>query len=452
MNASELIEMGMPVHLMTEAFGIFKSLSNQHRTEQITEIRSVIGRPLAYVAHPDWGSLARKLSSEKAKPGIVPTIIGTDIDPKAIMQLEDACKIPGVAYAALMPDAHVGYGVPIGSVLATDNLVSPAAVGVDIACRMRVSVLDIPADRLNTDKSTFIDTLNANTFFGLGVEADNNHVVMDDPTWNLIPLMRRLKDTAHKQLGTSGGGNHFVEFGVLTGLDHPAVKSDRAYVALMSHSGSRGTGSEVCKYYSRLAKAQLPVEYEELKHLAWLSLDSGDGMEYWNAMELMGRYAAANHEIIHQRVIRSLGATCLLTVENHHNWAWKEKINGQTLIVHRKGATPAGQGVLGVIPGDMMNSGFLVRGKGSPKGLYSASHGAGRAMSRTAAKEKFSWEEWTRVLTNNGVHIISAGLDEVPGAYKDIYQVMASQAELVEPIAEFKPKIVRMSGTGESED
>lgn len=192
---------------------------------------------------------------------------------------------------------------------------------------------------------------------------------------------------------------------------------------------------------------------KNLKHLAWLPLDEADGAEYWTAMNLMGRYAAANHACIHHHIARALGENPILDVENHHNFAWKEThtIDGQDreLIVHRKGATPAGEGVLGVIPGSMTAPGFLVRGKGQPDSLRSASHGAGRVMSRTQAKQSFTWSGTKKLLAEHGVDLLSAGIDEVPGVYKDIHAVMAAQTDLVETLARFDPKLVKMCPPGE---
>jgi tRNA-splicing ligase RtcB len=223
-------------------------------------------------------------------------------------------------------------------------------------------------------------------------------------------------------------------------------------VALLSHSGSRGTGSSVCDTYSNIARARLPKAYTELGRLAWLSLDSEAGQEYWAAMNLMGDYAAANHDVIHRLVTKLLGARIVTGVENHHNFAWKEVHNGRELIVHRKGATPAGKGVLGVIPGSMATPAYVVRGKGNPLSLNSASHGAGRRMSRTQARQQYSFRAVQKDLEKKGVHILSAGSDEVPGVYKDIDAVMAEQQDLVETIARFDPRIVKMSGDGKAED
>jgi tRNA-splicing ligase RtcB len=188
---------------------------------------------------------------------------------------------------------------------------------------------------------------------------------------------------------------------------------------------------------------------KELRHLAWLELDRDEGREYWRAMELMGRYASANHELIHRHVARHLGADVLAEIENHHNFAWVERHGGREVIVHRKGATPAGDGVLGVIPGSMAAPGYVVRGRGRPESLNSASHGAGRRMSRTAAKKQFTWHDAKRFLAEHNVDLISAGLDEAPMAYKDIDRVMAAQSDLVQTVARFDPRLVKMAPPGE---
>ena len=202
-------------------------------------------------------------------------------------------------------------------------------------------------------------------------------------------------------------------------------------------------------HYSRLAMRLHPDLPRDLRHLAWLDLDSDPGREYWAAMSLMGAYAAANHALIHQHLIRALGAGLLLDVENHHNFAWKEVHDGQEVIVHRKGATPAGQRDIGIIPGSMASPGFVVRGKGNDAALHTAAHGAGRRMSRRAAKEQFHWAQIRPYLREREVTLLSAGLDEVPMAYKDIHAVMAAQAELVEVLARFDPRLVKMAPAGE---
>ena len=214
-----------------------------------------------------------------------------------------------------------------------------------------------------------------------------------DHDWWVTRVTRENKDKAWKQLGTSGSGNHFVEFGLLT------LAAGRRRVGPRSRRVCRAAQPQRQPRHGRLGlldlqrhrRARLPKKYESLGRLAWLDLDSEAGQEYWAAMNLMGEYAAANHDVIHRLVSKLLGAKIIAGVENHHNFAWKETHGGKEVIVHRKGATPAGRGELGVIPGSMADPAFVVRGKGVAESLNSASHGAGRRMSRTAAKKKFTW-------------------------------------------------------------
>ena len=375
---------------------------------------------------------------------------GEGLEHEAVMQMENACLLPVAVAGALMPDAHVGYGLPIGGVLATENAVIPFAVGVDIACRMKLTVLDLPVEAIDGQRGRLVRALEEETRFGVGAtfRKRRQHPVMDQD-WTVSPVTIALKDKAWSQLGTSGSGNHFVEYGTLTlDRDDLGLKAG-VYLALLSHSGSRGTGAGVAEHYSKLALGRHGELPRELSHLAWLDLDSAEGQEYWAAMELMGRYAAANHELIHGHIARNLGVSVLLDIENHHNFAWRETHGGRELIVHRKGATPAAAGTLGIIPGSMGTPGYVVRGRGEPTSLNSASHGAGRKMSRTKAKEMFTWHEAKKFLTDRHVDLLSAGLDEVPMAYKDIGEVMAAQRDLVEPVARFNPRIVKMAPAGE---
>jgi tRNA-splicing ligase RtcB (3'-phosphate/5'-hydroxy nucleic acid ligase) len=375
---------------------------------------------------------------------------GSGFEPGSIEQMENACSLPVAVAGALMPDAHQGYGLPIGGVLATRGAVIPYAVGVDIACRMRLSVLDWPIRALDDKMQELKKAIEQETRFGIGATFRDRrqHAVMERD-WSFAKVVEELKDKAWSQLGTSGSGNHFVEFGTLT-LAHEEIGLQRGvYLALLSHSGSRGTGAAIARYYSELARQTLTGHPKHLQHLAWLELDSEAGQEYWMAMELMGLYAAANHELIHQHLAAHLGADVIASVENHHNFAWKETHFGRELIVHRKGSTPAAKGALGVIPGSMASPAYLVRGLGQPESLNSAAHGAGRQMSRKAAKRAFNWHDLNELLRARGVTLISAGLDESPAAYKDIDKVMAEQRDLVEPLARFDPKLVKMAKAGE---
>lgn len=396
--------------------------------------------------------------------------VGDDFDQPALDQLERACSLPVSRRGALMPDAHVGFGLPIGGVLATEGVVIPYAVGVDIACRMKLSVLDLPVGALDDERERrrLAHAIESRTLFGVGGEfrRPHEHAVMD-ADWTVSPITAAAKDKAWHQLGTSGSGNHFVEFGVLTVGDNSprAVRQSwiggshanwdlapGTYLALLSHSGSRGTGARVCDHYSRVAKALHPELSGELARLAWLDLDSPEGREYWGAMNLMGRYAAANHACIHRAILEELGAHAVADVENHHNFAWLEKhpiVGGREVVVHRKGATPAGPGVMGVIPGSMASPGFVVVGKGQPESLHSAAHGAGRVMSRTKARECFTFGDVRKELKEAGITVLSAGADESPGVYKDIHRVMARQQDLVDAVARFDPRIVKMAPEGE---
>lgn len=421
-------------------------------------MRDLVDNPRAYTGHELFGQLATSLMTDAVEqarfvPRAEPAPYkkwGKNLDEASIDQMRNACALPVSVSGALMPDAHVGYGLPIGGVLATKNAVIPYAVGVDIACRMKMTVLDLPVGALAGQTDRLTKALENETRFGIGASfrERRQHDVLDE-NWRVSPITAQHKDKAWAQLGTSGSGNHFVEYGTLEihgeGLPLPAG----TYLALLSHSGSRGTGASVADHYSKLAMGLHRELPRELQHLAWLDLDSEAGREYWAAMELMGKYAAANHACIHRHIAKALGVKVLLDIENHHNFAWKEEHNGERVIVHRKGATPAGEGAIGIIPGSMASPGFVVRGKGNQLSLNSAAHGAGRQMSRKQAIKSFTWSQTNKLLAERGVTVLSAGLDEVPMAYKNIEDVMAAQADLVEILARFDPKLVKMAPAGE---
>ena len=373
-----------------------------------------------------------------------------NIDDGAVAQMDNAMRLPVTVAGALMPDAHIGYGLPIGGVLATDNAVIPYAVGVDIACRMRLSLYEVSPHLLGQKKGMFEDALWNETAFGMGSKWTGSkkaqHAILDDDAWYATPQLKMLKDTAMNQLGTSGTGNHFVEWGSFHLTEPMFGLEPGIYLALLSHSGSRGVGAKIADRYSKLAREKHPDLDASVKYLAWLSLDSEDGQEYWLSMELAGRFASANHNIIHHRVAAAVGLKEVAVVENHHNFAWKEKLaDGRTVIVHRKGATPAGVGTLGIIPGSMGDAGYLVRGKGVASSLESASHGAGRKMSRRVALESISKSAREEYLKQSGVTLLGGGMDESPQAYKSIESVIKAQTELVDVLGKFTPRIVRMA-------
>ena len=460
MTAKDLLRLGVPLGEPMRRATDFVSrfvLGGGDKMRIEDEVKAIVTDPSAFRADSLRGEFARALLAAPPPPRAEPARYrqwGEGLESEAVMQMEKACLLPVSVAGALMPDAHVGFGLPIGGVLATENAVIPYAVGVDIACRMKMTVLDIRLDDLERRQDRLTRAIEAETRFGVGAtfKQRRQHEVLD-ADWSVSPITRQNKDRAWSQLGTSGSGNHFVEFGLFTAHGPIGNLEPGTYVALLSHSGSRGTGAAVCDHYSKIAFSQFPDLPRELKRLAWLSLDSQEGQEYWAAMELMGRYAAANHACIHKHIAENLGAQVLLDLENHHNFAWKERhvINGveREVIVHRKGATPAGEGALGIVPGSMASPGFVVRGKGNPESLNSASHGAGRVMSRKAANEKFNWKDVNRFLRERGVTLISAGLDEVPMAYKNIREVMAAQSDLVTVLGQFDPKLVKMAPSGE---
>jgi tRNA-splicing ligase RtcB len=375
------------------------------------------------------------------------------IDAKALGQMNVAMRLPISVAGALMPDAHAGYGLPIGGVLATDiNTIIPYAVGVDIACRMCMSIFDAPASVLEKELARLTWILNDSTFFGMGStsKAHFDSQLFDREEWKATKLIRSLKDKAYRQLGTSGTGNHFVEWGTLS-IGEGSLEDLPAgeYLTLLSHSGSRGFGSTLANYYSTLAikKTGLPREAREL---AWLDLNTEEGQEYWISMNLAGDYASANHHEIHNKIAYKFGRLPIRRIENHHNFAWKEKLmDGREVMVHRKGATPAGKGVLGIIPGSMATPGYLVSGKGEPASINSASHGAGRLMSRNQAFREFKKEGVTELLQARGITLLGSGLDEAPMAYKDIHAVMKAQESLVEVLGTFMPRIVKMANPRE---
>jgi tRNA-splicing ligase RtcB len=459
MTGKDLLELGFK---SGPAIGLALSLVPQAEAALgqealVRDLREIAANPTAHQDHPQLGELARMLADEAARPVFTPReapapyrIWGEGLEEGAVQQLKNAVQLPVSVAGALMPDAHQGYGLPIGGVLATENAVIPYGVGVDIACRMKLSVFDLPGDAVDTMNDQLVSILQRETMFGTGAafRKPEEHAVLDED-WGVTPVTQKLFDKARHQLGSSGSGNHFVEWGILT-LGQPDLGLEPGrYLALLSHSGSRGAGAMTANHYSKLAMELHPELPPELRRLAWLDLDTEAGQEYWAAMNLMGEYAAANHAVIHRKVHRALGAELLAGVENHHNFAWKERHGDRELVVHRKGATPAGAGVLGVIPGSMATPGFVVRGKGSQESLESASHGAGRVMSRTAAIKQFEWSQISPVLKERGVQLLSAGIDENPFVYKDIHQVMEQQADLVEIVARFDPKIVRMAEAGE---
>jgi tRNA-splicing ligase RtcB len=431
-NLEALIEDPMPYSLKRN--GKFKNLAD---------------KIIAFRKEGKFIKQPRTVQQLKKEMADFPVFGPEHIEVGALAQMKTAIQLPISVAGALMPDAHQGYGLPIGGVLATRaDTIIPYAVGVDIACRMCLSIFDLPAEMVDKENHKLKTLLLDHTHFGMGCTTKVHHdtTLFDRPEWNLVKTVKALKDKAYAQLGTSGTGNHFVEWGELT-IAENALNGIPAgnYLALLSHSGSRGFGGTIANTYSTIAmqKTLLP---KEAKHLAWLDLNSDEGQEYWLAMNLAGDYASANHHEIHNKIAKALNINPITRIENHHNFAWKEKLaDGTDVMVHRKGATPAGKGILGIIPGSMSTPGFVVKGKGEITSINSAAHGAGRLMSRSAAFKTINKAEVTQNLLDKKITLIGSGLDEAPMVYKDIHAVMAAQTDLVEVIASFQPRIVRMA-------
>jgi tRNA-splicing ligase RtcB (3'-phosphate/5'-hydroxy nucleic acid ligase) len=436
----------------------FKHLSTDDALEILS---SILQSPNQY-AHDDvLGKIAEALLPKKpgvsdgftiplTDTGIKFNVFGEEgIENGAMHQMHLASKLPIAVAGALMPDAHSGYGLPIGGVLATQNAVIPYGVGVDIGCRMCLSIFDIDSKELENKEHFFTSILNDATLFGSGAQFQQaeDHEVMYRKEFDETGILKGLQGRAWKQLGTSGSGNHFAEFGIVKINEKDSTLGVEAgiYLGLLSHSGSRALGANIANHYTKIAKSKRRLS-GEASNLAWLLLDEEAGQEYWIAMNLAGDYASACHHIIHNKIAKQLGRMPIVMVENHHNFAWKENYNGKQVIVHRKGATPAGKNVLGIIPGSMTAPGFIVKGKGEEASVNSASHGAGRQMSRTAALKTVTHKQLNEVLQKHNVTLLGGGLDEAPFAYKDIHEVMKSQEQLVDTVGLFYPRIVKMDG------
>lgn len=435
----------------------FKHTPNE---EKLTLIANVLAQPHVYVDHDTLGVLAQKLFSKTSHDEPFTTYLLTDepkhfevfghknIELNAIQQMETVMRLPIVARGALMPDAHQGYGLPIGGVVAARNAVMPYGVGMDIGCRMALSILDLPGSYVDQHAYELKKALQAYTHFGNegGLELQQDHEILDHPHFRETTLLKKMHGKAVRQLGSSGSGNHFVEFGIVTLEENNAMGLPaKNYAAILSHSGSRSLGANIAQHYTAIAMntCKLP---REAKSLAWLDLESEAGQEYWLSMNLAGDYAKACHDQIHATLCKALKFSVLQKVENHHNFAWKEKFDdGMEYIVHRKGATPAAENVFGIIPGSMTAPGYIVRGKGNALSLNSAAHGAGRLLSRVRAKNSITMSSLKKILQKEKITLIGGSTEEAPGAYKDIDSIMKSQTTLINIEGKFHPRIVRMA-------
>lgn len=461
LTGKELRRIGYPEGpVISLAMGIMeRSFKHLSKEDALEILAAVLQSPNQYAHDGVLNKIAEALLPKPsvggdelplAEKGVDFAVFGAaGIEQGALQQMHTAARLPVAVAGALMPDAHHGYGLPIGGVLATENAVIPYGVGVDIGCRMCLSVFDVNPKDFTDREHFFTRELNEATLFGSGAlfQKPVDHEVMYRKEFNELGLLKGLQDRAWKQLGSSGSGNHFVEWGTVEVTEKDVVLGlePGRYVGLLSHSGSRALGANIANHYTRIAKEKRRLPGEAV-NLAWLSLDEQEGIEYWMAMNLAGDYASACHHVIHDKIAKQMGQKPMKMVENHHNFAWKERWEGRDVIVHRKGATPAGKDVLGIIPGSMASPGFIVKGRGENASVQSASHGAGRRMSRTAALKTVTHKELNEVLAKQGIKLLGGGLDEAPFAYKDIHAVMKAQTALVQTVGIFYPKIVKMDG------
>jgi tRNA-splicing ligase RtcB len=300
---------------------------------------------------------------------------GDPVVPEALQQLDNA-RATGAERLALMADHHVGYGVPIGGVVAYRHRISPSGIGYDIACGNKAVRLDVDSIKVKAKINPLMDDIIRKISFGVGRAnaEDVDHALFDDEAWKMHPL-KGLKQKARAQLGTVGSGNHYVDI----------FEDEQHRIWVGVHFGSRGLGHGIAEHFMDLAKGQGQVS----DSITWLSTEKPDGEDYLEAMRIAGEYAYAGRDWVCAKVAKILGGTIVEEVHNHHNFAWKETHDGQEYWVVRKGATPAFRNQKGFVGGSMGDSSVILEGVDSPssrEALYSTVHGAGRVMSRTRAK------------------------------------------------------------------
>lgn len=365
----------------------------------------------------------------------------SDVENSCMEQIIILASLPyAFKHIAIMPDAHTGKGMPIGGVLATKGVVIPNAVGVDIGCGMCAVKTNLNADDLSREEITSVMShIRANIPLGF----DHREEPLEDnllPDINLsgLPYLKDKKEAMLKQLGTLGGGNHFIELQKDTSTGN---------IWVMIHSGSRNIGYKVAEHYNKVAEFWCEKWYADTFHnLAFLPIETQMAKDYMAEMEYCKEFALVNRRIMMNYVIEGLQAirpnvAFEPMINIAHNYAAWEEHFGKQVIVHRKGATRAYKGEIGIIPGSMGTYSYIVEGLGNPESFMSCSHGAGRRLSRTAALHQLSLKEEQAIM--NELHIIHGlrkkGLDEAPSAYKDIEEVMENQSDLVKPLVQLLP-------------
>jgi tRNA-splicing ligase RtcB len=372
---------------------------------------------------------------------------GEPVDEGALAQIRNCARTAD--HAALMADHHKGYAVPIGGVVAYTDRISPSGVGYDIGCGNKAVLTDLPAGEVRANIRTIMDDIWKRLSFGMGQKNDRrvDHALFDDPAWRM-PALAALKKTAREQLGTIGSGNHYV--------DLFADEQDRTWIGV--HFGSRGLGHKTATHFLKAGGARDGMDVDPLV----IPVDSDLGADYLAGMTLAGRYAYAGRDWVCDEVARLLGARQLEEVHNHHNFAWRERHDGRDLWVVRKGATPAFPGQKGFVGGSMGDISVILEGvesEESKRSLYSTVHGAGRVMSRTAARGKTDRRtgrqltpgavsrdmmmDWVR---KAGVELRGAGTDESPHCYKRLPEVLRHHAPSVRILHTLTPLGVAMAG------
>ena len=365
-----------------------------------------------------------------------------EIEDGAMVQIQNLANLPfAFKHIAIMPDCHQGYGMPIGGVLATKGVIIPNAVGVDIGCGMcavKTSLTEMPIDALKKIMGRIREVIPVG-FEHNKEKQDENLMPYPDIDGDFMVIIDRQYESALKQIGTLGGGNHFIEI----------QKGSDGYIWIMIHSGSRNLGKQVADYYNTIAKklnekwhSSIPVKAD----LAFLPMDSNEGMAYRQEMKYCVDFALANRKLMMDKILLILNEITDYTsgdmINIAHNYAKMENHFGQNVMIHRKGATLATENTIGIIPGSQGTKSYIVKGKGNPESFNSCSHGAGRKMGRGQATRELNLEQEIKLLDDQGiVHGIrhQNDLDEASGAYKPIETVMKNQEDLVEILVELTP-------------
>lgn len=361
-----------------------------------------------------------------------------DPEDSCIEQAKNLANLPfAYKHIALMPDTHMGYGMPIGGVLATDGVIIPNAVGVDIGCGMRVVRTSL--EELDTERIKKIMSIIRKTV-PVGFKRHDKPIgAMPDGAYNSV--VRHEYESARHQLGTLGGGNHFIE-----------IQTDGQYIYFMIHSGSRNLGKKVADCYNNAAQQLNDLWYSKIpkeQQLAFMPEDEDTALNYLDEMNYCLDFAQFNRRYMAIKVVEALMEIAPCTIHDeldvHHNYVTYEEHFGKYVWIHRKGATSAKKGELGIIPGSQGANSYIVRGLGNRQSFMSCSHGAGRKMGRKQAQRELNLEEEKRRLDSQGIiHSIrnKNDLDEASGAYKDINIVMEEQQDLVEVVTELRPLAV----------